>query len=64
MLSEEQKVTKWKAIAETAKYTAEKNDKKYFDYIKNGNLRDARRMRQKKVLSLCTASKALMMALI
>jgi len=34
MLSEEQKVTKWKAIAETAKYTAEKNDKKYFDYIK------------------------------
>ena len=44
LLSEEQKVTKWKAVAETEKYTAEKNDKKYFDYIKNGNLRDARRM--------------------
>ena len=44
MLSEEQKVTKWKAVAETEKYTAEKNEKKYFDYIKNGNLRDARRM--------------------
>ena len=28
MLSVVQKVTKWKAVAETAKYTAEKNDKK------------------------------------
>ena len=44
MLDNEQKVTKWEAVAETIKITADKNDKKYAEFIKKGNIRAARDM--------------------
>ncbi len=44
MLNEEQKTAKWEGIAEVVKKTADKNDKKYTEYIKSGNLRAASEM--------------------
>jgi len=44
MLSESQRNAKWQAIAKTIQTTNDKNDKKYLNYIKKGNLRDAKRM--------------------
>ena len=44
MLNEKQRIIKWNAIAETIKYTKEKNDKKYAEYIEKGNLVSAKQM--------------------
>ena len=43
-LSVRQKKVKWKAIAETVKYTNDKNDKKYRDYLEKGNFGSLQRM--------------------
>ncbi len=43
-LSNSQKKIKNKAIAETVKYTNDKNDRKYVEYIQNGDWRSAKRM--------------------
>ena len=44
LLTEAQKKEKWNAIAETIKYTNDKNDRKYQQYIEDGNLRAAAQM--------------------
>ena len=44
MLSDEQKNTKWEAIAETVKKTKAKNDAKYTGFLAAGNLRAAQNM--------------------
>ncbi|MBR2987314.1 MAG: hypothetical protein IKC63_04785 [Clostridia bacterium] len=44
MLSEEQRKTKWKGIAETVEKTSEKNDNKYAKYLSAGNIYAARQM--------------------
>ena len=44
LLSEQQKSIKWKAIAESIKKTNKKNDTKYFNFIKKGNIRAAEQM--------------------
>ena len=49
-LSEAQRKIKYEAIAETIKYTNDKNDKKYKEYIEKGKLSEAKRMVDEKVL--------------
>ena len=44
MLSKEQKNAKWDAIAETIKITNNKNDEKYSNYVKTGNIQAALKM--------------------
>lgn len=44
MLNAEQKTAKWEAISETIKKTNDKNDKHYFEFIKNGNRDAAKKM--------------------
>jgi hypothetical protein len=44
MLNEKQKTAKWAEIANTIKRTNDKNDKKYLEFIKNGNLNEAAKM--------------------
>jgi len=44
MLSKEQKQIKWEGIAETIKYTNQKNDEKYAKYVSAGNLDAAKQM--------------------
>ena len=44
MLDNEQKRAKWEAVAETIKTTAEKNDKKYKQYISEGKIYEAQKM--------------------
>ena len=44
MLNDMQRKIKWEGIAETIKYTNDKNDKKYNEFIKEGNLIAARDM--------------------
>ena len=44
MLDDEQRKAKWEAIAETIKKTDDKNDKRYVEYITNGDERSARQM--------------------
>ena len=46
MLDDQQKALKYKAIADTIKYTADKNDKKYAEYIRKGRLFEVKRMVQ------------------
>ena len=44
MLNEQQKEAKYDAIAETIAYTRDKNDRKYAEYIRKGNLSAAKQM--------------------
>lgn len=44
MLDDEQHKAKWESIAETIKKTDKKNDKRYVEYITNGDERSARQM--------------------
>lgn len=44
LLNENQRKEKWNAIAETIKYTNDKNDKKYIEFVREGNLRAAKQM--------------------
>ena len=44
MLNKEQSNAKWEAVAETIKYTNNKNDKKYAEYIAKGDMRSAAQM--------------------
>lgn len=46
LINENQRKAKWNAIAETIKYTNEKNDKKYIEFVRAGNLRAANQMVQ------------------
>ena len=46
MLSQIQKTAKWNSIAETVTYTNNKNDRKYVDFIRSGNIEAAKRMVQ------------------
>ena len=44
MLDKNQKSAKWEAITDTIKRTNDKNDKKYMDYLRDGNITEALRM--------------------
>ena len=46
LLNQEQRIAKWKAVAETVAYTNSKNDERYKKYIKSGDKQDAGRMVQ------------------
>ena len=41
MLSEDQKRTKWDAIAEEIEYSSKKNDTKYFNFVRDGKIKAA-----------------------
>lgn len=49
MLTIEQRKTKWRAIADTIKKTNEKNDKKYAEYISEGQVDDLISLNQEKL---------------
>lgn len=44
MLNENQKRAKWEAIADTIKYTNDKNDKKYIEFVRSGKMDAAKNM--------------------
>ena len=46
LLNQEQRIAKWKAVAETVAYTNSKNDERYKKYIKSGDKQNAGRMMQ------------------
>ena len=47
MLNAKQKETKYEAIADTIAYTNDKNDSRYTDYIRSGNIATAKQMVQR-----------------